>query len=173
MLFAPQLIARVRTVARDGGRAELGAAVRAPLIAAIAGAILLVVFPATPGAHAAGDFWKVASHLPTIDGTSLLFWALVPLAGAVLAVRLRGASRPWLPAVFAACTLISAVAIHYPWQKYVDPVAVLVLLLTVRRSEFGSWRSFAGAAVLALAFVAYAADYSSHESTHATQLRRP
>lgn len=161
VLFAPQLILWLR----GSRRPQVRAAVRGPLLAALAGAILLLVFPATPGAHAAGDFWKVASHLPTIDGSSLLFWVLVPLAGAVLTVRLRVAPRPWLPAVFAACVLISAVAIHYPWQKYVDPIAVLLLLLTVRSAEFGPWRTFAGGAVLAVAFVAYAADYSAHEST--------
>jgi predicted lysophospholipase L1 biosynthesis ABC-type transport system permease subunit len=126
--------------------------------------VLLLAFPASAGDNAAGYIWKIAAHLPAVDGSSLLFWLLVPLAGAVLCVRLRIAPRPWLVAVFAALFLISAVAIRYPWQKYVDPFALLVLLLTVRRDELSSpWR-LAGAVVLAIAFLGYALDLSSHQS---------
>lgn len=143
-------------------------AARGPLAGAGLGVLLLLVFPATPSNYAAGDIWKVAGHLPTVDGSSLLFWLLVPLSGAVLWVRLRIAPAPWLVAVFATFFLVSAVAIHYPWQKYVDPFALLVLLLSLRRDELASRWKLTGAAVLAVVFLAYALDFSSHQSVHKT-----
>ncbi|MDT5028876.1 MAG: hypothetical protein QOE61_5302 [Micromonosporaceae bacterium] len=165
VLFAPVLIAwarapKPRLVAGNQPISRVGG----PLAGAAAGALLLLAFPASPGAHAAGDIWKAAGHLPNLDGSSLLFWLLVPLAGAVLWIRLRAAPAPRLAGAFAAGFLISAVVIRYPWQKYVDPFALLLLLLTVRHDELASARRLAGAAVLAVAFVAYALDTSSHQS---------
>jgi hypothetical protein len=71
----------------------------------------------------------------------------------------RGAPSPWAVAAFAGCFLVGALAIRYPWQKYVDPYALLVLLLTVRGGELDSPRRLAGAGVLAVAFVAYALSF--------------
>jgi 4-amino-4-deoxy-L-arabinose transferase-like glycosyltransferase len=172
VLFAPLLITRARAEVRGPLRGgDFVRAVRGPLAGAGLGILLLLVFPATPGNYAAGDIWKVAGHLPTVDGSSLLFWLLVPLSGAVLWVRLRIAPAPWLVAVFATFFLVSAVAIHYPWQKYVDPFALLVLLLSLRRDELASRWRLTGAAVLAVVFLAYALDFSSHQSVHKTAAR--
>ncbi|MDQ6605054.1 MAG: glycosyltransferase family 39 protein [Actinomycetota bacterium] len=165
VLFAPLLIAAARSrPSRSGGRDQSSRAARGPLAAAGAGGLLLLAFPASPGAHAAGDIWRAAGHLPRLDGSSLLFWLLVPLSGAVLWIRVRAAPTPWLVGAFAACFLISAVVIRYPWQKYVDPFALLVLLLSSRPAELASAGKLAGAAVLAVAFLAYALDFSSHRS---------
>jgi 4-amino-4-deoxy-L-arabinose transferase-like glycosyltransferase len=128
---------------------------RGALVAAAFGALLLAIWPATPGAHAAGLLWNAARRLPAIDGTSLLFWVLVPISGAVLWIRVRLAPQPWLPAVFVACFLLTALVIRYPWQKYVDPFALLTLMFTVRRDELRTARELSGAAVLAVGFVAY------------------
>ena len=135
-------------------------------VAALAGALLLLAFHASPGAHSAGAIWRAASKLPSLDGSSLLFWLLVPLAGVVLWLRIRVSPRPWAVSVFAACFLVSTLAIRFPWQKYVDPFALLLLLLTVRRRELSSARMLLGAGVLAAAFIAYAADYSGHIDAH-------
>ncbi len=132
---------------------------RGALLAAAAGLVLLVVWPATPSRHTAGVLWAVAKHLPIIDGTSLLFWVLVPLAGAVIWIRLRVAPRPWLAIIFGGCFLLSTLAVRYPWQKYVDPFALLALLVTVRPIEVARPRQLLGAAVLAVAFVAYALSF--------------
>ncbi len=132
---------------------------RGPLLAAAAGVLLLVLWPATPSRHTAGVLWAVAKHLPIIDGTSLLFWVLVPLAGAVIWIRLRVAPRPWLAIIFGGCFLLSTLAVRYPWQKYVDPFALLALLVTVRPTEFVRPRQLLGVAVLAVAFVAYALSF--------------
>jgi 4-amino-4-deoxy-L-arabinose transferase-like glycosyltransferase len=166
VLFAPEWIPRVRALlsGRDRGR-RIWALARKPLVAALAGGVLLALFPATPGNEAAGDIWKVASHLPVIAGSSLLFWVLVPLSCAVLLLRIERAPRPWLVVVVAGCFLVAAIAIHNPWQKYVDPFSLLILVLTLGPDELrGRWR-LAGAAVLVIAFLAYTADYSSHKST--------
>ena len=68
-------------------------------------------------------------------GSSLLYWALVPLSGAVLGWRLRVAPHRWPVAAFLGCFLVGALAIRYPWQKYVDPFALLALIATVRPSS--------------------------------------
>jgi hypothetical protein len=164
VLFAPLWIPLARRLLSH--RAGIVEIVRDPLLAAFAGGMLLVAFHATPGNEAAGAIWKLARHLPSIDGSSLLFWVLVPLACSVLWLRLRLAPRPWLVVVVAGCFLVAAIAIRYPWQKYVDPFALLILLFTLGRDELirARWR-LAGAAVLAIAFLAYTIDYSSHRST--------
>ncbi|MDQ6835555.1 MAG: glycosyltransferase family 39 protein [Actinomycetota bacterium] len=165
VLFAPAVISWLRAVGDAQGRVgHAMMAARSPLSAACVGGLLLVVFPASPGPQAAGDIWKIAAHLPTVDGTSLLFWVLVPLSGAVLWTRGRCTPRPWLFVAFSACFLLSAIAVHNPWQKYFDPFAVLILLFSLRRDELDSRWRLAGAAVLALAFLAYTVDFSSHRS---------
>jgi hypothetical protein len=166
VLFAPEWIPRARELLTGADRwRRTRETIRAPLVAAVVGAAIVALFPATPGNEAAGDVWKVAAHLPSVDGSSLLFWALVPLSCAVLWLRLQRAPRPWIVAVFAGCFLVSAVAIRYPWQKYVDPFALLILLLTLSRAELRSRGRLAGAVVLVAAFLAYTVDYSSHKST--------
>lgn len=150
VLFGPSVLSRSLADPRGVLRAARG-----PLLGALAGALLLVAFPATSNIHSAGLVWNVAKRFSTIDGSSLVFWLLVPLAGAVVWARLRAAPRRWLVAVLLFCFLVAALAIRYPWQKYVDPFALLVLLLSVRRDELASWRAQAGAAVLAVGFVAY------------------
>jgi 4-amino-4-deoxy-L-arabinose transferase-like glycosyltransferase len=148
VLFGPVLLA--------GGRAQLvSPSVRGPLIGAAVGAILLLAFPARPGAHAAGLLWNAARRVPALDGSPLLFWILVPLAGAVLWARLRVASRQWLVGTLLFAFLAGSLATRFPWQKYVDPYALLALLLTVRPCELARPRELVGALALACGFVAY------------------
>src|SRR5579859_162919 len=155
------------TLVQAAVRGERKPALAGPLAAAGVGLLLLLIFPARPGAHAAGDVWKVAADLPKLDGSSLLFWVLVPLAGAVLWVRLRAAPSRWLPAVLAAAFVVSAMVIRYPWQKYVDPFALLILLTTVRPRELESPAVLTGVAVLAIAFLVYVLDTGLHHSATA------
>jgi 4-amino-4-deoxy-L-arabinose transferase-like glycosyltransferase len=128
----------------------------------LAGAVLLLVFPATPGVHSAGTIWRVAAKLPRIDGSSLVFWLLVPAAGALLATRIPRAPHRTLAAVLALTFIVSAVAIRYPWEKYTDPLALLLVIITAGATQLNCRRYLAGAAILAVLFVAYAADTSSH-----------
>jgi 4-amino-4-deoxy-L-arabinose transferase-like glycosyltransferase len=164
VLFAPGLLRWAREQVRTPDLRELVSTGRGPLATAVAGALLLIAFPARPGNDAAGDLWKVAEHLPSIHGSSLLFWVLVPLSGAVLFVRIARAPRPVLVLSLTVCFLVASLATHFPWQKYVDPFAVLILACTIQPKELrGRWR-WAGALVLTLAFIAYTADASSHRS---------
>lgn len=134
---------------------------RGALIAAVAGAVMLLLFPMHPAAHrsgvveTAGLLWTIARHTPRVLDTSLLFWALAPLSGAVLWWRLGVAHRRWPAVVLLGCFLLGALSIRLAWQKYVDPFALLVLLLTVRPGELASSRRLSGAGVLAAGYVAY------------------
>ena len=157
VLFSPLLLAGAARVRRTPR--ALADALRWPALGLLLGALLLVAFPATPGVHSAGVLWNAAKRFPTPLGSSLLFWVLVPLAGAILAWRWQLAPRRWLVFAFLASFLLAALAIRYPWQKYVDPFALLALYFTVRREDFAAPRELAGAAVLALAFVAYALSF--------------
>lgn len=161
VLFGPLLLVR------GTPRGDRTTTLRGPLAAALAGLILLFIFPATPGTHASGDLWKVAGDLPTLDGSSLLFWVLVPLAGVVLWMRLSAAPSKWLPAALTAAFVISAVVIRYPWQKYVDPFALLILITTVRPRELDSPAVLTGVAVLTIAFLVYVLDTGLHHSAAA------
>jgi hypothetical protein len=165
ILFAPELVEALRT-----GRANPRSWMRhephwayAALGAAALGVLVLLIWPARPGpvAHSAGLIWNAARHIPAIDGTSLVFWVLVPLAGIVAVVRLRVSPARWLPATFFGCFLLGALTIRLPWQKYVDPFVLLALMFTVRRDELGSPRQLIGAAVLAAGSLAYAISLAS------------
>jgi len=154
VLFAPLLMARTPRRRGTGWRPS-GIAALGPLAGAAAGMLALAFWPATPGPHAAGLLWNLARRLPSIGGSSLLFWGLLPLSGAVLWARIRVAPQRWGAVAFLACFLLGTLAIRYPWQKYVDPFALLALLLTVGRDELASPRQLAGAGVLAVGFLAY------------------
>jgi hypothetical protein len=158
VLFAPLLL---RLIMQAGllTRREL----RGALVAAALGAVLLLLWPTgTPtgsSRQGAGFIWRVAEHFPSVAGSPLLFWALVPMAGAVLWARIRVAPRPWLVLAFLGCFLVSTIAIRLPWQKYVEPFALLSILLTVRPRELVSLGDFAGAGVLAIGFVVYTVSF--------------
>lgn len=157
VLFAPTL------PWRDRG------ALRKLVPGAVAGAVicaaLLLAFPARPDVHptgvitTAGVIWNVAKHTPVVAGSSLLLWALVPLGGAVLSWRLREAPNPWLLVLLLGCFLVSTLAIRLAWQKYVDPFALLALMISARPLELDRPKRLAGAAVLAVGYIAYALSF--------------
>jgi 4-amino-4-deoxy-L-arabinose transferase-like glycosyltransferase len=160
VLFSPQTVAAVAPRLGDV-RAWIGRSSRslyAALGLVLVGVLLLVIWPARPGpgSHSAGLIWNAARRLPDIHGSSLVFWALVPLAGVVALARWRASQRAWPPAAFFGFFLIGALATRLPWQKYVDPFVLLALLLTVRRREVSLPWQLTGAAVLAGASIAYA-----------------
>jgi hypothetical protein len=158
VLFGPTLLGAA-WAARGRSHREIVVALRASAIGLVLGVLLLLAFPARPGVHSAGLLWNAAKRLPVPLGSSLLFWVLVPLSGAILGWRWRVGPRCWLLFAFFASFLVGALAIRYPWQKYVDPFALLALFFTVRRDELRSLRELAGAGVLGLAFIAYAASF--------------
>jgi 4-amino-4-deoxy-L-arabinose transferase-like glycosyltransferase len=153
VLFAPVLPWRDR----EGLRRLLPGA----LAGALACALLLVLSPAHPDVHpvgviaTAGFVWNAAGRTARVAGSPLLFWLLVPVAGAVLYWRLKVAPRRLLPAVLLGCFLVGTLVIRLAWQKYVDPFALLALLLTAQPHELDTPRRLSGAAVLGAGYLAY------------------
>ena len=162
ILFAAPLAAAAR---RSSLRRALGGSVAPLLAGAVAGALLLLVFPDRPGTDAAGLVATGARHVPAVLGSSLALWVLIPAAGAIAAWRVRVAPHREIVAVFALAFLVGALAIRYPWQKYVDPFVLLALVMSARPAELADRRAWAGALVLAIGFVVYAADPAVHRDT--------
>lgn len=162
VLFAAPLALHVR---RAGLRAALGGAPGPMFAGALGGVVLLLAFPDRPGADAAGLIATAARHVPPLLGSSLALWVLVPAAGAIAAWRVRVAPHPEVVAVFALAFLVGALAIRYPWQKYVDPFVLLALIMSARPEELADRRAWAGALVLAVGFIVYAADPAVHRDT--------
>jgi 4-amino-4-deoxy-L-arabinose transferase-like glycosyltransferase len=149
VLFAPLLLHEIR---RGEPRRPW---IRTAAVASTAvGAGLLLVFPANlagqPGglAPTAGLIWRIAATVPSVAGSSLVFWLLVPIAGAVLAWRIGVASSRWRVGAYLVPFLLSTFVIRLAWQKYVDPFVLLALLMTVRRGEFLERRNLSGVVVV-------------------------
>ena len=131
-----------------------------------AGALLLLVSPllyrpVVPGVGGdAGYLWRLSDRFPELAGSSLLFWALVPL-GALAAWRLgRRAGAASLPVVYLAAFLASVLPIGLVYQKYFDPFALLALLLLAGPQDLRTRADHAALALLAAAFVAYALSFA-------------
>jgi hypothetical protein len=133
---------------------------RPALIGGAVGAGLLLLRPMAPGLHDAGYLWTLSQHVPTMLGTSLLFWLFVPSGGAVLAVRWTKPGRAGIigVAVFALF-LMSSLATRLVYQKYFDPFAMLGLVLTMRTFDLRRPWDFMGLGILVLISVAYAASF--------------
>jgi hypothetical protein len=135
-------------------------------IAAAAGVVLLLVSPLAfeaglPGHPGdAGYLWQVARHLPEPLGSSLVFWLLVPLGAVALFLLARRVDPAALPTVYLASFLVAALPVGLAYQKYFDPFVLIALALYARRDDFRERIDFAGIAVLAVAFVAYALSFA-------------
>lgn len=137
------------------------------LLLAGAGALVLLVVspleyvPVLPGQPGdAGWLWKVSDLLPTVLGSSLAFWLLVPLgalAAAVLGWRAGWAS---LPSVFLGAFLVAALPVGLVYQKYFDPFMLLAVVLFARPMDFRGPRDYTGIALVCVASVAYALSFA-------------
>jgi hypothetical protein len=136
------------------------------LAAAAVGVALLLVspleyMPVQPGSPGdAGYLWRVSDWFPTVLGSSLVFWLLVPLgavAGLLLAVR----AGPWsLPSVYLGAFLVATLPVNLVYQKYFDPFMLLAVALFALPADFGTRRDYAGVALICLASVAYALSFA-------------
>jgi hypothetical protein len=132
---------------------------------AAAGAALLLISPleykpigVQPGD--AGYLWQLSKHLPTVLGSSLAFWAAVPV-GAVAAVLLaRRAGWLSLASVYIACFLAVALPVALVYQKYFDPFALLAVALFARPWDFRVPWDYAGVALVCAGSVAYALSFA-------------
>ena len=148
---------------RSRRRIDLG---RMLALAAAAGVVLLLIspleyVPILPGQPGdAGWLWKVSDRLPTLLGSSLVFWLLVPvgaLAGAVLVWRAGWAS---LSSVVLGAFLLAALPVALVYQKYFDPFMLLAVALFARPMDFRRQGDYAGIAILCLGSVAYALSFA-------------
>jgi hypothetical protein len=135
------------------------------LAAAVSIVLLLVspleFVPIEPGrAGDAGWLWRVSDRLPTVLGSSLLFWLLVPLGTVAAVVLAWRAGWAALPSVVLAAFLIAALPVALVYQKYFDPFMLLAVALFARPMDFRRPRDYAGIAIVCLASLAYALSFA-------------
>lgn len=141
-----------------GRRALPRERLRPAALGALVGLVVVALFAVGTSQTDAGYIWKVAGKLPALHGTSVAFWLLAPLGGAVLGARWRRDDP--LPFVVLGWFLVSSLATRLLYQKYFDPIALLVVLFAVGPRELARRRELAGAAVLAAGFIAYALSFA-------------
>jgi Dolichyl-phosphate-mannose-protein mannosyltransferase len=147
-------------------RARAWAAPRSLLLGALAvGAALLLISPLEyrpAGVHPgdAGYLWQLSKHLPTVLGSSLLFWAAVPAGAVAAALLARRAGWTALASVYLACFLVVALPVGLVYQKYFDPFALLAVALFARPPDFREAPDYAGVALACAGGVAYALSFA-------------
>ena len=129
------------------------------------GAALLLISPLEyrpVGVHPgdAGYLWQVSKHLPTVLGSSLLFWALVPLGALAAALLVRRAGWTALGSVYLGAFLVVALPVGLVYQKYFDPFALLAVALLARPPDFRHARDYAGVVLVCIGSVAYALSFA-------------
>jgi 4-amino-4-deoxy-L-arabinose transferase-like glycosyltransferase len=108
----------------------------------------------------AGYLWQVSKHLPTVLGSSLLFWAAVPVGAAGAARRARRAGWTSLATVYLVCFLAVALPVALVYQKYFDPFALLAVALLARPPDFRVPADYAGVALVCAGSIAYALSFA-------------
>jgi hypothetical protein len=133
--------------------------------AAAIGAGLLLISPlkyrpvgVNPGD--AGYLWQISRHFPTLLGSSLLFWAAVPLGAYAAVTLVRRAGPTALGSVYLAAFLVVALPVALVYQKYFDPFALLAVALLALPSDFREARDYAGVGLVCLGSVAYALSFA-------------
>jgi hypothetical protein len=135
-------------------------------IAAAGGVVLLLIspleyIPIVPGqAGDAGYLWRISDALPTLLGSSLLFWVLVPLGAAAGALLVWRSGPSALPSVYLGAFLLAALPVGLVYQKYFDPFMLLAVALFARRGDFRTRGDYAGVALVCLGSVAYALSFA-------------
>jgi hypothetical protein len=148
-------------------RAREWHAPQALVVAALAaGVVLLLVepleyIPVQPGiAGDAGYLWRISDWLPTVLGSSLVFWALVPLGAAAGVLLSRRAGWASLATVYLASVMLAELPVRLVYQKYFDPFMLLAIALFARPPDFRTRWDYAGVALVCAASVAYALSFA-------------
>ena len=117
--------------------------------------------PARPGVQGdAGYLWRLSDQVPTVLGSSLLFWLLVPLGAVVGALLVRRAGWDSLPSVYLGAFLLGTLPVNLVYQKYFDPFMLLAVALFARPPDLRRPRDYAGVAVVCVASIAYALSFA-------------
>ncbi|MBA3262123.1 MAG: glycosyltransferase family 39 protein [Thermoleophilaceae bacterium] len=132
---------------------------------AAAGAALLLLSPLEykPIGLAPGDagyLWQLSKHLPTVLGSSLLFWVAVPTGAVGGALLARRAGWISLASAYLACFLAVALPVALVYQKYFDPFVLLAVALLARPPDFRVPWDYAGVALVCAGSVAYALSFA-------------
>jgi 4-amino-4-deoxy-L-arabinose transferase-like glycosyltransferase len=159
LVFGPGVVRRFRQAPPRPPWALLGAG-------AAAGAALLLVSPleytqvriGQPGD--AGYLWRLSEHLPTVLGSSLAFWLVVPVGAMASVLLARRAGSTSLATVYLACFLAVALPVALVYQKYFDPFALLAVALFARPTDLRVPWDYAGVALVWVGSVAYALSFA-------------
>jgi Dolichyl-phosphate-mannose-protein mannosyltransferase len=173
LVLAPAQWRRLRSpLIRTAGRAlaAVRARPRVP-VALLAGAaavgVALVLLepleymPARPGVQGdAGYLWRLSDDVPTVLGSSLLFWLLVPAGAVAGALLVRRAGWTSLPSVYLGAFLLGTLPVNLVYQKYFDPFMLLAVALFARPSDLRLPGDYAGVAVVCAGSIAYALSFA-------------
>ncbi len=176
LVLGPSLWRRLRRLQSPVGRAARAALTAARVrprvptallaVAAAAAVALLLVspleyMPARPGVQGdAGYLWRLSDEVPTVLGSSLLFWLLVPLGAVAGALLGRRAGWTSLPSVYLGAFLLGTLPVNLVYQKYFDPFMLLAVALFARPADLRASSDYAGVAVVCVASVAYALSFA-------------
>jgi Dolichyl-phosphate-mannose-protein mannosyltransferase len=176
LVLGPSLwrrLSRLRTPLARAGAVALEVAGVRPRIpvallgaAAAAGVALLLVSPLEytpplPGVQGdAGYLWRLSEEVPTVLGSSLLFWLLVPLGAVAGALLARRAGSTSLACVYLGAFLLGTLPVNLVYQKYFDPFMLLAVALFARPPDFRTRWDYAGVMVVGVASVAYALSFA-------------
>ena len=157
VVLGPSLVRRLRGLPRP----PVGC-----VVALLAGVVLLLVEPLeyTPVAAGrpgdAGYLWRVSDWLPTVLGSSLVLWALVPLGALAAALLARRAGWTSLPSVYLVAFMLAELPVRLVYQKYFDPFALLAIALFARPPDLRERFDYAGIALFCLGSIAYALSFA-------------
>ncbi len=154
----------VRVLAAVRVRPRVPAALVAGAVAVGVGLVLLEpleYMPARPGVQGdAGYLWRLSDEVPTVLGSSLLFWLLVPAGAAAGALLVRRAGWTSLPSVYLGAFLLGTLPVNLVYQKYFDPFMLLAVVLFARPPDLRRPSDYAGVAVVCAGSIAYALSFA-------------
>ena len=158
LVFGPSLWRRSRGARLPGGPALA--------TAAAAGVALILVSPLEykpVQGHSPGDagyLWRISDLLPTLLGSSLLFWALVPLGAVAALLLVRRAGLTALASVYLGAFLLAVLPVNLVYQKYFDPFMLLAAALFALPADLREREDYAGIGLICVASVAYALSFA-------------